>query len=109
MPDADPAQTTPPQSLETESSPPPKPEIIVENENNDAVELGPRPTWNPAYHQPQNKSSAFRWWISLVVLIAALSSTSIIWREEIVGIYPPANKLFMMIKMPVDTMGQGTE
>ncbi len=42
-----------------------------------------------------------------MALIVVLSSAGIIWRKAIVVMYAPANKLFMMINLPVDTLGHG--
>ena len=42
-----------------------------------------------------------------MTLIAVLSSASIIWREEIVELYPPANEIFTMINMPVEIVVKG--
>ena len=40
-------------------------------------------------------------------MIVILSSAAVIWRKAIVVMYAPANKLFMMINLPVDTLGHG--
>ena len=51
--------------------------------------------------------STLKWWITLAAIIVVLSSASVIWRKSIVALYPSANDLFMMIKLPVDTLGDG--
>ena len=53
------------------------------------------------------KRSTLKWWITLAAIIVVLSSASVILRKSIVALYPSANDLFMMIKLPVDTLGDG--
>src|SRR3546814_13080625 len=43
----------------------------------------------------------------LFVLIAGVVAGAILLRKDIVAFYPPANKLFMTLGLPADTLGHG--
>ncbi len=95
-------------SPETASPSSSRPEFNVgEKENNNVLETHSSPRRKTSYQQPQRENSTLSWWFALVTLIAVLSSASIIWREEIVELYPPANEIFTMINMPVEIVVKG--
>ena len=56
---------------------------------------------------PPNESSTLKYWILLFVLIAGVVAGAILLRKDIVAFYPPANKLFMTLGLPADTLGHG--
>src|SRR3546814_8761842 len=56
---------------------------------------------------PPNESSTLKYWILLFVLIAGVVPGAILLRKDIVAFYPPANKLFMTLGLPADTLGNG--
>jgi hypothetical protein len=76
----------------------------IPDEVTDRPPIPPRPR---GAQQTEKTKSALKWWIALIVLIVVVSSASVIWRKAIVVVYAPANKLFMMINLPVDTLGHG--
>ena len=99
-------ETAPPQLEVAETPPPPPPDDLADNfpDENDRPPAPPRRTRN---QETVKKKSTLKRWIVLAAVIVVLSSASVIWRKSIVVMYPPANGFFMMINLPVDTLGHG--
>lgn len=108
-PAAEEAPPPPPPQPEAEDTPPPPPppDSAAEIDLDEAPERPPIPPRQRGGQPAPQKGSTLKWWIALVAVIVILSSAAVIWRKAIVVMYAPANKLFMMINLPIDTLGHG--
>jgi hypothetical protein len=53
------------------------------------------------------KRSMMLWWVALGVVIVTVVAGGLFFRTSIAVLYPPANKLFMALGIPADTLGHG--
>ena len=106
--EAPPPPPPPPQPEAAETPPPPPPpDDLADDIPDDDTDRPPIPPRRTGNQETVKKRSTLKWWIALAAVIVVLSSASVIWRKSIVVLYPPANGLFMMINLPVDTLGHG--
>ena len=103
--EAPPPPPPPPQPEAAETPPPP--DDLADDIPDDDTDRPPIPPRRTGNQETVKKRSTLKWWIALAAVIVVLSSASVIWRKSIVVLYPPANGLFMMINLPVDTLGHG--
>jgi hypothetical protein len=56
--------------------------------------------------EPQG-GGTLKYWILLILILASCSGAAFWWRETVVHHFPAANKAFMMVGYPANTLGYG--
>ncbi len=59
--------------------------------------------------KPPETKSILKWWVLLLVVIVVLVGTVFSLPRYIVALYPPSNKLYMLVGMGGDVLGSGLE
>jgi len=54
----------------------------------------------------QKRGGTMKYWM-LLLLLVGVSVGGFVWRDMVVHFFPPANKVFMMIGFPANTLGYG--
>lgn len=121
-PPVDAAAPPPPPAPEPEHAAPPPPPPPQEDEGDGAMD-GPPLATPPSMESPPipteaqitaaqrkpggKKRSPLIAWIVLFVIIAGTSFGALMFSKDIVTAYPPANKIYSAIGLPVDLLGHG--
>lgn len=78
------------------------------NENHtQSADRQPLSHWRHDEQRMHGSGTKFHRWFLAVAVIAALLSASIFWRAELVYFFEPANKVFTMLNLPVEELGNG--
>lgn len=57
--------------------------------------------------EQKKRGGTKKYWLLLVLLLIGGSSAAFVWRDTVVHLFPPANKVFMMVGFPANTLGYG--
>lgn len=95
-----------PDEEEVEAAPPPPPPMLDDTE---PPPIPPEEDFVPRNMVPVKRRSPLVAWLVLLVLIILTSAAAVTFKVSIVTAYPPANKLFSWVGLPVDLLGHGLE
>ena len=120
---APPPPPPPPVADPTDATPPPVPQAapVADVPDDDDDEVGvpdamladpppipPESSFVLRNHNPEPQGGGtLKYWILLVLILASSSGAAFWWRDTVVHHFPAANKAFMMVGYPANTLGYG--
>jgi len=82
----------------------------IADDDDDVPDLVERPVVpRPGPVRRRGWAAAIGSWLALVLIVGAVIGGSILARERVVEMWPPATQLFALVGMPVDVIGFGLE
>ncbi len=82
----------------------------------DAMRADPPPIPPESSFVPRDQSAQARsgrsggtmkYWVLLALILIGSTSSAFVWRDSVVHFFPAANKVFMMVGFPANTLGYG--
>lgn len=73
----------------------------------DPPPIPPESSFEPRTSPEEPSGGTMRYWVLLAILLIGGGAASIFWRDLVVHHFPAANKAFMMVGLPANTLGYG--
>lgn len=70
-------------------------------------EIPPESSFVPRNAPVEKSGGTMRYWLLLAIILLGGGSAAFFWRDAVVHQFPAANKVFMMVGFPANTLGYG--